>query len=353
LIWTAMRLGIRSTTVAILAVGLYAIGLTYLGRGPFSIEGLSAFGQVVLMKGGLIIITLTTLFLAVIVSDRKRADEELFRARDELEIRVEERTRKLIQEVTERKFIEIELIEAKERAEVASRAKSELMANMSHELRTPLNAIIGFSSTMMSEIFGPLNEKYLEYANDINSSGVHLLELINDILDISTIEAGKLELQEENTNVYEIVSATMQMVNNLAIEGNIHLTSTVDEGLPMLHADKRRLIQILINLLSNAIKFTLPGGKISLTASLDGGDALVFTVTDTGIGMNEEELAMAMSKFGQVDSGLDRKHEGTGLGLPLTKELVELHGGTFNIDSKLGKGSAVTVQFPPERTVVS
>ena len=235
----------------------------------------------------------------------------------------------------------------------ANLAKSELLANMSHELRTPLNAIIGFSSTMKSETFGPLGEKYMEYANDINSSGEHLLELITDILDVSAIEASKLELQEENLDIGKVVEATMHMVKERAHEGNIHLTGNADDGLPKLHADKRRLMQILLNLLSNAIKFTPPDGEVSLTASLDSGDAHVFTVKDSGIGMDEEELVQAMSEFGQVDSGLGRKYEGTGLGLPLTQGLVELHGGTFEIDSEKGKGTTVTVRFPPERTMAS
>ncbi|HEB80155.1 MAG TPA: ATP-binding protein, partial [Rhodospirillales bacterium] len=173
------------------------------------------------------------------------------------------------------------------------------------------------------------------------------------ILDVSAIELGKLELHEENLDAGKIVGAAMHMVNSRAIEGNINLTGNADDGLPMLHADKRRLMQILLNLVSNAIKFTPSGGEASLTASLDGEDAHVFTVTDTGIGMDEEEQVKAMSKFGQVDSGLNRKQEGTGLGLPLTRELVELHGGTLEIESEKGKGTSVTVRFPPERTVAS
>jgi len=246
-----------------------------------------------------------------------------------------------------------EVRSALEQAETATRAKSEFLANMSHELRTPLNAIIGFSGTMKSETFGPLGEKYKEYANDIHNSGGHLLELINDILDVSAIEVGKVELDEENLDVGKVVEATMNMVKGRATEGNIHLTSNTGDGLPMLHADKRRLMQILLNLLSNAVKFTPPDGEVALTASLDRGDAHVFTVRDTGVGMDEKELAKAMSEFSQVDSGLDRKQEGTGLGLPLTQGLVELHGGTIEIECEKGRGTTVTVRFPPERTVTS
>ncbi len=255
--------------------------------------------------------------------------------------------------ISMRKEAENEMRDAKEHAMVANRAKSDLLANMSHELRTPLNAIIGFSSTMKSETFGPLGEKYMEYANDINISGEHLLELINDILDVSAIEAGKLELGEEELDVGNVVEATLRMVKERATEGNIHLIDNTDDGLPRLHADKRRLMQILLNLLSNAVKFTPPDGEVEITASLDDGDAHGFTVRDTGVGMDEIEIAKAMSKFGQVDSGLDRKHEGTGLGLPLTQGLVELHGGTLEIKSEKGKGTTATVRFPPERTMAS
>lgn len=247
-----------------------------------------------------------------------------------------------------------ELERAKQEVELASRAKSDLMANMSHELRTPLNAIIGFSQVLKEGLFGPMaNDKQAEYVNDIHDSGQHLLELINDVLDVAAVEAGKLEIQDENLDVGDVVKATMNMVKGRADEGAILLTSNVGDRLPIFRADKRRLMQIFLNLMSNAIKFTPRDGEVSLVASLDDGGAHVFTVADTGIGMDEEGMIKAMSEFGQVDSGLDRKQEGTGLGLPLTQRLVELHGGTFAIESEKGKGTTVTVRFPPERTVVS
>ncbi|HEY9080096.1 HAMP domain-containing sensor histidine kinase [Magnetovibrio sp.] len=256
-------------------------------------------------------------------------------------------------EIAERQKIERELVLAKEAAEIASQAKTELQANMSHELRTPLNAIIGFSSTMKSEIFGPLNEKYLEYATDIHSSGTHLLDLINDILDVSAVEAGKMELSEENIDVGEALASTVSMVRNRADEGNVRLTSETNNRGDMLFADKRRTTQIILNLLSNAIKFTPAGGHVSITASQDELGAHVFVVADTGVGMDEQDLAKAMTRFGQVNNAVGKKHEGTGIGLPLTQGLVELHGGTFDIQSQKGKGTTVTVRFPPQRTVTA
>jgi signal transduction histidine kinase len=256
-------------------------------------------------------------------------------------------------DITDQKQAEGRLRKAVNDAELANRTKSEFLASTGHELRTPLNAIIGFSSMMKAEMFGPLNKKYTEYCSDINNSGEHLLQLINDILDISAIGAGKLDIQEENLDVGNIIEATLPMVSSRADEGNIQLTCNVDDDLPMLYADKRKLTQIILNLLSNAIKFTLPDGEVSIVASLDDGGAQVLTVTDTGIGMDGVELVKAMTEFGQVDSGLDRKHEGVGLGLSLAKGLIKLHGGTLEIESKKGRGTSISVRFPPERTVTS
>ena len=234
----------------------------------------------------------------------------------------------------------------------ASNAKSSFLSNMSHELRTPLNAIIGFTGAIKAEIFGPVgNDKYLEYIDHIGSSGQHLLELINDILDVSAIEAGKLELHEDNIVVDDLVEASIQFIKARAEQKQIHLHTDIQTALPMLYADTRRMKQILLNLLSNAVKFTPDEGTVTLSVSQNNGGGHVFITTDTGIGMSDVELAKAMVQFGQVDSCLNRKEEGTGLGLPLTMGLVELHGGMLDIISEKGVGTTVTLTFPPARAV--
>lgn len=254
------------------------------------------------------------------------------------------------EDITQHKLEKLRTQEAFEQAEIANRAKSEIMANMSHELRTPLNAIIGFSSAMQGQLLGPLgNTKYLEYAGDINWSGLHLLDIINDILDASAIEAGKLVLHEENVDVADAMNSMLRLVAPKADLGGVALTGITQNNLPGVFADPRRLKQIFLNLLSNAVKFTPEHGEVSCDAFIDANGAMVISVTDTGIGMDKKGLAKAMEQFGQVDSSLARKHDGTGLGLSLTKGLVELHQGTFTIKSALGKGTQATVRLPAKR----
>jgi len=224
---------------------------------------------------------------------------------------------------------------------------------MSHELRTPLNAIIGFSEIIKDETFGPVGStKYRDYVDDINDSGKHLLAVINDILDLSKIESGADELHEENIEISVIANAVMKLVMGLARSGNVELELDMPDDIPVLLGDERKVKQILLNLLSNAIKFTPVGGKVTLKIWSRAESGYVFQVIDTGIGIAFKDIPKAMAPFQQIDSGLARKHEGTGLGLPLTKSLVEMHGGYLDLQSKVGVGTSVTVRFPAERIVV-
>ena len=250
-----------------------------------------------------------------------------------------------------------EAMRAKEAAEMASRSKSDFLANMSHELRTPLNAVIGFSEIIKDALLGDDPEKfshYRAYATDIHASGRHLLALINDILDMSKIEAGKLELVEEPVDVPQIVEASMVLVRERAQRSNIVLSVALPEAMPRLRSDMRKVKQILINLLSNAVKFTEPGGHVTVSGSVEGSGELVLRVADSGIGIRPEDVSRALEPFGQVDGGLARRHEGTGLGLSLTKSLVELHGGRLEISSRWegpDTGTTVTAYFPASRVV--
>jgi PAS domain S-box-containing protein len=253
-------------------------------------------------------------------------------------------------DITDLKVREEALFAAKESAEIASRSKSDFLANISHELRTPLNAIIGFSEIMREELFGPLGgPQYREYIGDVFDSAQHLLDVINDILDIAKAEAGKLELVEDEVEIYTVAAAATRLVQERAQRGEVAIRMRLPPGLPTIEADERKLKQILLNLVTNSVKFTPPGGTIEIAARLnDAGDFLI-TVTDSGIGIAADNIATALAPFGQVDSKLARKYEGTGLGLPLSNAMVKLHGGELSIDSVVGEGTTVTIRLPASR----
>jgi signal transduction histidine kinase len=257
----------------------------------------------------------------------------------------------LVLDIDERKRQEIALGDARRAAEFANRSKTEFLANMSHELRTPLNAILGFSEMIVHSMFGPLGPKYVEYAHDIHNSGQHLLALVNDVLDLSKLEAGKLELHESDLDIGALIEQCAALLRNRTEAGGVALAVNPVLSLPRLRADERSVRQVLLNLFSNAVKFTPPGGRVTAEAWLDADGTIGFSIGDTGIGMSKEEIAVALSPFGQIDSRLARRHEGTGLGLPICTSLMELHGGTLSVESEPNRGTTLTARFPASRTV--
>ncbi|MBX9633844.1 MAG: HAMP domain-containing protein [Magnetospirillum sp.] len=249
-------------------------------------------------------------------------------------------------DITDLKVGEEELRSAKALAESAAQAKTDFLAAMSHELRTPLNAVIGFSDTMLSGVFGDLgNERYRDYVQDIHRSGLHLLSLINDILDLSKIEAGHMSVDRQPVNVLDVVERAVSMMRDSASAHQLALEFSLPADLPKIAGDDRRLLQVILNLLSNAVKFTPEGGHIAISGWSENGD-VVLQVTDSGIGIKPEDIPRALQAFGQIDSARSRRFPGTGLGLPLSRRLIELHGGTLSIASTPGMGTTVAIRLP-------
>ncbi|WPZ35105.1 ATP-binding protein [Thalassobaculum sp. OXR-137] len=255
----------------------------------------------------------------------------------------------------------LDISEAKEResamrravaeAEIANRAKMEFLAVMSHELRTPLNAIIGFSDVIRNRVLGDAMDTYMRYAEHINESGTHLLALINDLLDVSRIEAGRLELEETAFSVSELMGECARMLRVRADDKDVDLTTDAGEPSLGLHADRRAVKQIIVNLVSNAIKFTTAGGKVHLRATLDEVGQVRIVVSDTGIGIPADRHEVVFRPFEQLENAHSRRHDGTGLGLYITRNLIEAHRGAIALDSVVGDGTTVTVTFPAERTL--
>lgn len=253
----------------------------------------------------------------------------------------------LIQDITRDKRNKDALQHALEETEAANRAKSRFLATMSHELRTPLNAIIGFSEMMHAELLGPLGSpRYIDYAGSINESGRYLLDLINDILDMSKIEAGKYELVHEPVNVAKAIRMAVHMVENGVQEKNLRLSFKIHNETAVIEADRRAFMQIMLNLLSNAVKFTDEGGSITITIADHGEHRVIVSVADTGIGIPADKLNRIGQPFEQVSSAMARGHNGTGLGLAITKKLVEMHEGELKIASVFGAGTTVSVVMP-------
>ncbi len=244
-----------------------------------------------------------------------------------------------------------ELRVARDDALAASRPKSQFLAGMSHELRTPLNAIIGFSEVMQLELNGPIHGAYRDYAVIIHESGHHLLGIINDVLDVAKIEAGRMELHEEIVDAAEIVAEAVRVLSDKACRAGVTVKTALPSGLPPILADKGKIRQILLNLIGNSIKFTRKDGTITISARVSSIGKFIFAVADTGVGIPENELESVMEAFVQSGDALTRNQHGSGLGLPLCKALTEMHSGCLLLESEVGKGTCVTISLPPQRVL--
>jgi len=306
---------------------------------------------------GIFLVFITSfLFFRIVnplIQHLERALAALKKLFNEQESLISKRTAELNSELNMRKMIEKSLIRAKTEADEVNRSKSEFIANMSHELRTPLNSIIGFSEIIKNEMFGKIgNEKYKDYAFDINNSGAHLLSLINDILDVSKIEAGAVTLSDDIFDPRAPLNESIRMLKNRAHDAGIQITSEVLDGCPNLKADELRVKQMILNLLTNSIKFTPKGGKVQILVHGHLNSGLEIEVADNGVGIAADDLERVMQPYGQAgQDAAVRVEESTGLGLPLINMLIELHGGTMKLTSAKGEGTQIILRFPKTRVV--
>ena len=351
LFYRGPRLRWRLLATLVLALGIMAMHFTAMTAVTLRFDPTVAVADdaVLAPEWMAVVVTASMAMIAIValvgaVVDRhlaKRATHEADRLRRYVEAL--EATTESLEATTD------DLHEALAAAEAANQAKTNFVANMSHELRTPLNAIIGFSDMMREEMFGPLgNDRYREYAIDIHTSGLHLLDLISDVLDFAKIDAGRFDLHEEEFDLRDTVATVHNMVIGLAATAGVSLVDYVAEHLPRVFADERRIRQIILNLVSNAIKFTPRAGNVAITLSSEP-QGLLIRVSDTGIGIAPDDIPLALEQFGQIGNSMARKYEGTGLGLPLAKRLVELHGGRLEIRSTPAHGTTVDVVLPRDR----
>ena len=336
----------RMLAAASFVGGICAMHFTGMSAATFLPDSTVAFDDAAVLAPGTLAVAVACAALLIVVLGLVSAHLD-----HHLETRRSGEAARLRAYIAELETARSDLHLALQSAFAASDAKSAFLAAMSHELRTPLNAIIGFSELILSEPLGPVGHpRYAGYVEDINRSGAHLLSLINDVLDLSRLDAGKAELFEEEVSIPHLLDEIRRMMGNEAKRAGVTLSFAPSPGLPKLYADERRLKQIVLNLLANAIKFTPEGGCVSVRTFVSPVGFSI-QVSDTGIGIAQADIEKALERFGQVDSRLSRKYEGSGLGLPLARQLVELHGGSLSIESEVGIGTTVTVAFPAQRIV--